>query len=155
MSVVSTVIIVTLPYNGDGSTEKNINLLNNWMIEHDFDKELLFQPISSDFSAGDKYPERLLFWGGFNYLDEDAFVDFFKTLTWNGTLLIIGSNDKDEGYRVVLGNGDDFDLSRINVEVPSITTKEGHKILEINEYDKESHLDHRIESDVYFESLEC
>jgi hypothetical protein len=151
VSVVSTVVIVSLR-NALDIDVSNIDLLNNWLIEHDFDNDLLFREIDPSLSAGDKYPERNLYWGGLNYLDQDAFTSFFKTLDWDGALLIIGSDDREDGYRVILGNGGNQYSSRINLEVPVITTSAGFNLLEINEYDKESHI--RPNYDDYFESLE-
>lgn len=145
MSQVSTVIIISTSSNKD-----HLAVLNMWLTQHGVMGSQPLEKVSSESSAGDKYPQRTLYWGGFNFLDEDLFVAFFKTLKWEGTLLIIGSEEVDNGYRIVMGVKDD-PASSIKLEIPSI---EGlcSSNLEIIEFDP--HEDPHKESDDYFKDLE-
>lgn len=105
MSQVSTVIIIT---SSDLDSKEPIAALNIWLTQHGVLGQHPLQKISSESSAGNKYPQRTLYWGGFDSLREDAFIEFFKTLKWqlSETVLILGPKDADSGYRIVLSGGD-------------------------------------------------
>jgi len=147
MSKVSSVFIIA-----NRTDKDHLASLNMWLHQHGVLGNHPLGKISGESSAGDKYPQRDLYWGGFNFLNEDLFVDFFKTLKWEGTLLILGSEDSDAGYRVVIGDGDNYE-SRIKLEVPFLDNQiTGFPAVEIKEYAKQE--DQMNESDEYFNDLE-
>jgi len=147
MSCVSTVIIITCRYD-----KRKIGAINDWMRDN-HDKDYPFIEVSKETSAGDKYPQRSLFWGGFNFLNEEEFVSFFKTLKWDGTLLIIGSEESDKGYRIVMADNDDPYPSRIMLEMPTLRHLTcGLPLLTVSEFNKPQG-DPKQESDEYFRDL--
>lgn len=145
MSQVSSVFIITSCVNAE-----NLASLNAWLEREDVLGIFPLQKVSGETSAGNKYPQRTLYWGGFNFLREDAFVDFFKTLKWEGTLLILGSENIDTGHRIVVGGSEECE-SRIRLEVPSIDT-EYFPLVEIHEYRKKEDL--MEDSNDLFQDLE-
>ena len=147
MSNVSSVFIIA-----NRADREHIAALNMWLTQYGVLGNYPLGKISGESSAGNKYPQRCLYWGGFNFLNEDLFVNFFKTLKWEGTLLILGSEDADAGYRIVIGDGENYE-SRIKLEVPFLANQfTGFSAVEIDEYAKPE--DPKKESDDYFKDLE-
>ena len=142
MTKVSSVFIIT-----SSVIPEHLTSLNNWLEKEGVLGPVPLQKISSETSAGTKYPQRTLYWGGFNFLREDAFVDVFKSLEWEGAVLILGSEDADNGYRIVVGDSQGYE-SRIKLEIPSIDT-DHFSLVEINEY-----RNLKKESEEYFQNLE-
>jgi hypothetical protein len=99
MSSVSTVVIVIDDYEKE---EKALLSLNEWLKEHGHLGNV-FNPIDGGNSAGTKYPEKTVVWGGLNYLNEEEFISFFKKLNLDNSLLVMGSPD-DDSYKVVKSN---------------------------------------------------
>lgn len=147
MSSVSTVILITCKFD-----KRKIGAINDWMRENQ-ENDYPFIEVDRETSAGDKYPQRSLFWGGFNFLKEEEFISFFKTLKWDGTILLIGSEESDKGYRIVLADNDDPYSSRIMLEVPNLRHLNcGLPSLTVSEFNKPQ-TDPKQESDEYFRDL--
>ena len=99
MSFVTTVVIISDSYGKE--EEAQIAKLNKYITER-YSDEVLFNKVEgSEHSAGTKYPQRSLYWGGFNYLDHDEFIELFRSINWGNSLLIMGHEDSDDGYIVV------------------------------------------------------
>jgi hypothetical protein len=89
MSSVNTVTI-----QADNITKETLGKLNGWLKENNhLGNE--FQLISGDTSAGTKYPDKHLVWGGLNYLNYTEFIPFFKSLDLTGALMTIFNQDGD------------------------------------------------------------
>jgi hypothetical protein len=108
MSYVLSVIIQMDAYKDE--EEKALESLNGWLKENDhLGGEFKF--LNGNESAGTKHPEISVLWGGFNYLQTDEFIEFFKSLKLRDSLLTIKSPDEgpyvvvrsDEHTRVKLG----------------------------------------------------
>lgn len=103
MSVVTTITIIS---DGYGDEEKaNLKVLNDWITER-YSERVIFRKIEgSEYSAGTKYPQRNLYWGGFNYLNKSEFIDVFRSIDWEYSVMIIGYEDSERGYTVVPSRG--------------------------------------------------
>lgn len=119
MSKVSSLFIISCGYR---RMKENTELINKWFEDNKYGDLIRLSPANGEASNGDKFPQRELMWAGINYLKEDEFISFFKTLEWNGTLLIIGPEDSDNGYKVVLAKPEGpygmYD-SRIDLHIPN------------------------------------
>lgn len=97
MSYVYTVVI---QMGGSHREQKDaVERLNEYLKE----KNHLggaFELIDSGKSAGTKFPERNLIWGGFNYLNQPEFIELFKSLKLDNSLLTI-AHPEYELYTVV------------------------------------------------------
>lgn len=90
MSHVTTVTIISHDYrNFDKAVEK----LNAYLLDRYNGRGGMFKPLNSEDSAGTKYPQRKIIWGGFNYLYTSEFVDLFKSLNLEDTILILAPED--------------------------------------------------------------
>lgn len=123
MSMVTTVVIISDGYCG--REEKRLKKLNKWVKDNNHAGGI-FEPVKDDGrdSAGTKYPERRLYWGGFNYLDQDQFIEFFNSLGWENTLLIMGYDDSDRGYIVSAAPNLKSDLHDVSAPPIKIYEKE-------------------------------
>jgi hypothetical protein len=97
MSYVYNVVIQLGDY--DEENLKALTKLNEWVKENGH-MGGNFESLDSKKSAGTKYPEIDVIWGGFNYLNTDEFVEFFKSLKLQGSLLTIKVPDFGP-YRIV------------------------------------------------------
>jgi len=106
MSHVTTVVIIS---NGHGSEEDNrLAKLNGWLKTNNH----LGNPFvgeSSQDSAGTKYPQRRLYFGGFNYLNHEDFIEFFKSLDFPESLLVLGYDNSESAYGVLATGYEKYD----------------------------------------------
>ena len=107
MSHVSTVTIISGAFHN--SEDENVEKLNKYFE----DSSRMGNPIKrlnseiEQVSAGTKDTGRSFFIGGFNYLDHQEFIDFFRSLNWENAVLIIGYQDEDMGFIITPSKGND------------------------------------------------
>jgi hypothetical protein len=90
MSMVYTVVIQMNDFYEE--CDSAIGKLNDWLTEHDYNYHgNKFKYLDGSSSAGTKFPECKVIWGGFNYLNEESFIKFFKELDLENSLLTISS----------------------------------------------------------------
>lgn len=101
MSVVTSVVIVApnlLLF------DKYLDLLNEYIIKEENSHCHHFLDVTEIVKiAGTKSLQRCVLLGAFNYLDKKSFIEFFKSLRWENSLLILCPDDSDEQYEIVLG----------------------------------------------------
>lgn len=93
MSVVTTVTIISHDYD---AFEKAIEKLNAYICERYDNSNVNFKLLDRGVSAGTKYPQREMVWGGFNYLDHKEFVSLFKSLDLDDTIMIFAPEESGE-----------------------------------------------------------
>lgn len=106
MSHVTTVVIVSADRKNE---DRNVATLNSWLKENDH-LGCEFSPVkNSENCAGTKYPQRRLYWGGLNFLSHNKFIDIFRSLNWENTVLILGYEEQDLGYNITPSKYDNTD----------------------------------------------
>lgn len=103
MSSVNTVTI-----QADVINKETLAKLNKWLKDNDhLGNE--FELVDSSKSAGTKYPDKHLVWGGLNYLHCDEFIELFRSLDLTGALLTIFNSDGD--HATIIKSEDVYNVS--------------------------------------------
>ena len=111
MSVVTTVILTMSTSERiahDSDVIPALDAINAWLTQQRADVPLL-KPLDADKtpSAGTKYPQAIVAWGGFNYLNEREVINAFVDAPWvvpDKVVLVMYSDTTHEPKLYRIGN---------------------------------------------------
>ena len=93
MSSVNTVVI-QLALDEPKALDRLLDRLNQYLEERNHLGNK-FEYVDSCKSAGTKYPNKKLIWGGLNYLNTEEFIELFRSLDIMFSIMTIFNSDGD------------------------------------------------------------